>query len=30
MKVAFSKPTREAQEQDDLFHSFRAAGYDGL
>lgn len=30
MKFAFSKPTREAHEQGDLFHSFRAAGYDGL
>lgn len=30
MKVAFSKPTRQAQDQDDLFHRFRAAGYAGL
>lgn len=30
MKFAFSKPTREGQEQDELFRHFHAAEYDGL
>lgn len=30
MKVAFSKPTRDAGEQRQLFGAFRAAGYEGL
>ncbi len=30
MKIAFSKPTRDAAEQRDLFGGFHAAGYAGL
>jgi sugar phosphate isomerase/epimerase len=30
VKIAFSKPTRNADEQRQLFEGFRAAGYEGL